>query len=92
MAICRSRLRVREGADHRQRGAGSQFRADCRLRQRPKSAWKHGNNHRLTQLPNKALFADRLRLAAVGTHERVASFALFRIGLDRFEETVEVAA
>src|ERR1022692_1758034 len=46
----------------------------------------------LTQLPNKALFVDRLRLAAkaVGTPESVASFALFQIGLDRFEETVEV--
>jgi diguanylate cyclase (GGDEF)-like protein len=46
----------------------------------------------LTQLPNKALFVDRLRLAAkaVATPESVAGFAIFQIGLDRFEETVEV--
>jgi len=46
----------------------------------------------LTQLPNKALFVDRLRLAAnsVTTPESAASFTLFQIALDRFEETVEV--
>jgi len=46
----------------------------------------------LTQLPNKALFTDRLRLAtkSVATSGRASAYALFQIGLDRFEETVEV--
>jgi diguanylate cyclase (GGDEF)-like protein len=46
----------------------------------------------LTQLPNKSLFVERLRIAAnsVSTPERLASFTLFQIALDRFEETVEV--
>jgi len=46
----------------------------------------------LTQLPNKALFVDRLKLAAKGVAapSSVASFGVFEIGLDRFEEAVEV--
>jgi diguanylate cyclase (GGDEF)-like protein len=46
----------------------------------------------LTQLPNKALFVDRLKLAAkaVTAPGSVAGFGVFEIGLDRFEEVVEV--
>jgi len=46
----------------------------------------------LTQLPNKALLLDRLKAAAsaVAAPENGARFGLFEIGLDRFEEAVEV--
>jgi diguanylate cyclase (GGDEF)-like protein len=46
----------------------------------------------LTQLPNKALFVDRLNLAAkaITAPGSVANFGVFKIGLDRFEEAVEV--
>jgi len=46
----------------------------------------------LTRLPNKALFVDRLGLAAkaVTAAGSAARFGVFEIGLDRFEEAVEV--
>jgi diguanylate cyclase (GGDEF)-like protein len=46
----------------------------------------------LTQLPNKALFVDRLRLAAreVGASGGAASFGVLLVGVDRFEEAVEL--
>jgi diguanylate cyclase (GGDEF)-like protein len=46
----------------------------------------------LTQLPNKALFVERLQQAAklVTAPGSAASFGVFEIGLDRFEEAVEV--
>src|SRR5271169_2238729 len=46
----------------------------------------------LTQLPNKALFVDRLAEAAKasGAAGNGRGVAIFHIGLDRFEEVVEV--
>src|ERR1700722_17182374 len=46
----------------------------------------------LTQLPNKSLFLDRLTIAAraLAAPGRHTGFGVFEIGLDRFEEVVEV--